>query len=174
MFLLYCISTCMFVVSSIPAPLSCGATLAADDTNMVHVQEIEEAIVTSFNSLPADRKHSLINRLISGVQLLAIEKDKSLRCYMLCETIQALIAIRKLYNSGELKPIIESLLNELLADSPQFGPVSLQHLYLIDYCKAEQYFTDQPSGKKLIAKSCTNIFEYIVTLSQLSHCLTCL
>lgn len=104
-------------------------------------REVEAAIVLNFNGLPEERRRLLIKNFnFEGAEMIAIEKDQSLRFYLLVPTLEALIALRQLYDHGELKPVIESLLNKLATDTPQFPPVCLQHLYLIDYCKAEQYF----------------------------------
>ena len=122
------------------AAVSLVGTLFGPD--MVTVRAAELAIISVFNELPEASKRMLVSELAEGVHMIAIAKDQSLRFSLWCRSLEALIVLRLLLDSGELKPMMELLLNKLLTDTPQSHPVHLQHLYLIDYCKAQQYCFD--------------------------------
>lgn len=157
-FLIVCILSCEFSMYLFLAPLSLELILANGD--IVGRERLENNLVANFDSfqdlnilvnnfqlLPQDEKQEVLTILLNKVKLVGIVKKNSLRLYLWCLTLDALMVIRQLVDSGELKPILELLLNRLLTDNYQFGPVHLQHVYLIDYCKCEQYFLNHLSGK---------------------------
>lgn len=80
-----------------------------------------------------------VNQLPDGVDYLISVKGESMRVFLRCHTLESLRALRQCSDSGDLKPVIESWFNHLLAGST-FCPVALKLLSLVDYCKCEDYF----------------------------------
>jgi len=53
---------------------------------------------------------------IPDVELIAVQKEHSIRLYFLCSTLEALQTLRRLLESGQLKESIEEWFNSLLTD----------------------------------------------------------
>ena len=86
--------------------------------------------------------------IIPGSKIISVKKHCSVRLYCLCESLDALWELRKLFDSGQLKFVIAELFNNWLINiqSRQGDtrttdtPVLLSHLSLIDYCQSEECF----------------------------------
>jgi len=103
--------------------------------------EIEELIVVKYKVILTEKNyHKLL--AIPDVELIAVEKEHSIRLYFLCSTLEGLQKLRRLLESGQLKQSIEELFNSLLTDDIQFEPVHLTHLSLINYWSCKVYFNN--------------------------------
>jgi len=103
--------------------------------------KIENDIVEKYKvTLTKKDYHKLL--AIPGIELIAVEKEHSIRLYFLCSTLEALQTLRRLLESGQLKEFIEKLFNSLLTDDIQFKPVHLTHLSLVNYCSSMDYFNN--------------------------------
>jgi len=103
--------------------------------------EIEELIVERYKVTLTKKDYQKILE-IPDIELIAVEKEHSIRFYLLCSTLEALQTLRRLLESGQLKESIEELFNSLLADDIQFKPVHLTHLSLMNYCSSMDYFNN--------------------------------
>ena len=84
---------------------------------------------------------------ISGSKIIYVKKHCSIRIYYLCESLEALWELRKLFDSDQLKIVIEELFNSWLiniksnhieAQTTVIAAVRLTHLSLVDYCHSEE------------------------------------
>jgi len=103
--------------------------------------EIEELIVKKYKVTITEKDYQKI-LAIPGIELLAVEKEHSIRLYFLCCTLEALQTLGRLLEAGQLKESIEELFNSLLTDDSQFKPVHLTHLSLVNYCSSMEYFNN--------------------------------
>jgi len=103
--------------------------------------EIEKIIVKKY-WVAINKKDYQKILAIPGIELLAVQKEHSIRLYFLCFTLEALQTFRRLLESGQLKESIEELFNSLLTDDIQFKPVQLTHLSLVNYCSSMDYFNN--------------------------------
>jgi len=103
--------------------------------------ELEELIVVKYKVTMTEKDYQKL-LAIPDVELIAVEKEHSIRLYFLCSTLEALQTLSRLLESGQLKESIEELFNSLLADDIQFKPVHLTHLSLMNYCSSMDYFNN--------------------------------
>jgi len=103
--------------------------------------EIEELIVETYRVRLTKKDYQKI-LAIPDIELLAVEKEHSIRLYFLCCTLEALQTLGRLLEAGQLKESIEELFNSLLTDDSQFKPVHLTHLSLVNYCSSMEYFNN--------------------------------
>jgi len=83
--------------------------------------ELEELIVVKYKvtmTLTETGFHQYYHQLLAipDVELIAVQKEHSIRLYFLCFTLNALQPLRSLFESGQLKEFIEELFNSLLTD----------------------------------------------------------
>ena len=86
--------------------------------------------------------------IIPGSKIIFVKKHCSIQLYFLCDYLDALWALRKLFDSGQLKIDIVKLFNIWLINIQSrqgdirttVTPVLLSHLSLIDYCQSEECF----------------------------------
>ena len=78
---------------------------------------------------------------IHGAKLVALQETHSIRLYFHISTLEALRAVRKLADSGQLKSSIESFFNLLWNDShcSLKEPVRVKALSLVNYCRCDEY-----------------------------------
>jgi len=109
--------------------------------NRQQAAELEERFVVTYKKtkiLTATKYCQFL--AIPDVELIAVQKEHSIRLYFLCSTPEALQTLRRLIESRQLKEFIEELFNSLLTDDIQFKPVHLTHLSLVNYCSSMDYF----------------------------------
>ena len=103
---------------------------------------IQNSIMESFDLLSEDERNQACNKVLNIEQvrvMLLHQHDGLLRLYMHISTVEALRAVRQLFDSGQLKSIVESFFNLLLTDT-HCEPVRVKLLSLVNYCRCEQYF----------------------------------
>ena len=100
----------------------------------------QNTIMKSFNLLSEDERNQTFNKVLNiekvGVALL--HQHDGVRLYMHISTVKALHAVRQLFDSFQLKSIVESFFNLLLTDT-HCEPVRVKLLSLDNYCHFEQY-----------------------------------
>jgi len=98
-------------------------------------EEIEDNIVTKYKVILNEKNYQKL-LTIPDLELLAVEKDHSIRLYFLCTSQEALRALRKVVESGQVKNSLETLFKTFLLTDP----VCITHLYLINYSSTEEYY----------------------------------
>ena len=96
----------------------------------------------SYNLLSEDERNLACSKVLNIEQVrvtLLHQHGGLLRLYMHISTVEALHAVRQLFDSGQLKSIVESFFNLLLTDT-HCEPVRVKLLSLVNYCLCEQYF----------------------------------
>jgi len=101
------------IVSYVVVILSMNANVRAP--NRKRRAEIEELIVEKYR-VTLTKKDFYKLLAIPDVELIAVQKEHSIRLYFLCSTLEALQTLRRLLESGQLKESIEELFNFLLTD----------------------------------------------------------
>jgi len=115
--------------------------VSVGEPNRKRRAEIEERIVLKYKVIMTEKNfYKLLT--IPDVELIAVEKEHSIRLYFLCSTLEALQTLRRLLESGQLKKFIEDLFNFLLTDDIQSKQVHLTHLRLVNYCSSMDYFNN--------------------------------
>jgi len=78
--------------------------------------------------------------ILPGTSIVGMIKKRSIRLYCLCNTLESLHTLRQQIDSVELKPKVENIFNNLLLKQTSTDLVHLKMLYLVDYCKCEDFF----------------------------------
>lgn len=107
---------------------------------MMAVPETSAGLKDAESAIASKHREGTPVEIADGCEIVAINPSKSMKVFVLCRTLESLRALRKISDSGELKSIIESWCNKLLAGT-NHSPVKLKLLSLVDYCKCEDYFT---------------------------------
>ena len=119
------------------------ADVIMDSGSKNEATKIQQQILNNFARLSKEERIMLLDHLNSvrdggGIELISVQETHSLRLYFHISTVEALRAVRQLFDSGQLKSIVESLFNFLLTDT-HFEPVRVKLLSLVNYCHCEHY-----------------------------------
>jgi len=124
--------------------------------NRETIAVIQKIIVQQFKLLPRQQSNELLNTQIvhsiednydavltselDGFELVAIKDNHSNRLYFHCKGFVSLFALRRLFDTGQLRNAVESFFNAILFPHQNLTPVFVKYLYLLDYCNCADYF----------------------------------
>ena len=109
--------------------------------------EIQRLIVDIYRRLSVEERQTVFNQLLNepGVQMLGLQESHNIRIYFHCSTLEALVTLRQLFDTGRLKEIVESFFGFLLAQAGTKG-AQVKFLYLINYCQCNEDFSNGRNG----------------------------
>ena len=117
-----------------------------------HRHDTEELIEGQYRytvTMDSKNNHKLLKTI--GIEIILVGKSSNIRLYCLCESLEALRELRRLFDSGQLKIVIEEFFNSLLVNiqskrvnthTTVTTAVHLTHLSLVDYCLSEECFNN--------------------------------
>ena len=126
-------------IDSSIAVLEADAIIDCESLEQTHA--IQQSIISRFVSWTMEQIRDLLDKCfqVVGMRVLWAEDGHSIRLYMHISTVEALREVRQLFDSGQLKSIVESFFNLLLTDT-HCEPVRIKLLSLVNYCTCDQYF----------------------------------
>ena len=112
--------------------------------NQHFVAELENSIIHQFKLLPTiEIRTQIINKLLGvpDVEVIVLAENQSIRIYFLITTLEALLALRAVFDNGQLKTKIESVFSYLITEVEQY-PICVTHLDMLDFVKSQMCFTN--------------------------------
>ena len=121
--------------------MAVNAILKVSDQHSV--DELENGIINRFKMLPMENRTQIINKLlvVPDLEVIVLAQNQSIRIYFLIITQEALLALRAVFDNGQLKTKIESLFSYLVTDVEQY-PICVTHLDMLDFVKSQMCFTN--------------------------------
>ena len=115
------------LLSSVVSVVEFDAVLSED----AQKKQLQNTIIQIFQEMSDQLKKQMLSKLMAlNIQLMSMKKIGSIRMYFLCHSLEALVALRKLFDDGDLKTIIEEFFNALITSrlSERLDPIKLQVL----------------------------------------------
>ena len=126
-------------IDSSIAVLEVDAIIDCESLEQAHV--IQQSIIRRFVSCILEKTRDWLDKCVQvvGWRVIHAEDGHSIRLYMHISTVDALHEVRQLFDSGQLKSLVEFFFNLLLTDT-HCEPVRVKLLSLVNYCTCDQYF----------------------------------
>ena len=120
------------IVITVVAAMDCVVKALSRQQRQEREEQIEGQYIYVM-AMNSQSYHQLLKT--TGIEIIAVKKSCSIRLYFLCESLESLWELRKLFESGQLKLIIEQLFNSwltIISSAPVDSPSTNMLLEAVD------------------------------------------